>query len=138
MILRKRCLRYKKGGLFLGAWFRFRGVGMRVSVNHRGKVYGLSKVLTAAIDAWGSRLGVTETSVACEDFGRLSCEIAELAWICREGAAGGKHFCYEIEVFVTNTGLTWQRYRVAVENRHPLCGLMRHGLVALLHRVFYT
>ncbi len=110
---------------------------MKVSVNYRGTVRGLDKVLTAAFDAWKKKESVMETSSACEDFGRLANELAELAWICREESESGRHGEYEVEVFVTDEGLTWQRYRVAVVPRPSLAHVAWHGRAfgCLLKRV---
>lgn len=84
---------------------------MKVSIDHKGKVKGMDRVLSKALEEY-SALSYEETGELCKDFGSLIKEIAELAWVARMSARRGvKYFGYEIEIFATATGLKWQRYR---------------------------
>jgi hypothetical protein len=92
---------------------------MKVSIDYKGRVKGMDKVLTAAMEEFVG-LDYEKTDEACIEFGRLAREIAELAWICRISAGKRHYFGYEFEVFVTATGLRWQRYRTAAAPPLPL------------------
>ena len=93
---------------------------MKVSVNYRGKIKGMDRVLTAALGVYAA-LDYERADELRKEFGRLLKEIAELAWVCRERAEqSGRYFGYEMEVFVTEQGVTWQRYRTEADPPPPL------------------
>ncbi len=100
---------------------------MRVSVNYNGRIKGLDKVLTAALEKYVV-LDYEHTDEACKEFGRLLREIAELAWVCRMSAKqSGRYFGYEMEVYVTERGLQWQRYRTEADPPPPLADHLNAG-----------
>ncbi len=111
---------------------------MRVSINHKGRIRGMDKVLTAAMEEYAG-LDCKQTDDACKVLGELLREIAELAWICRMSAEqSGRYFGYEVEVYVTETGPKWQRYRTEAVPPPPLRTLVRagHSMAITLHAIW--
>jgi hypothetical protein len=88
---------------------------MRVKINYRGRIRGLDKVLTEVMKAdWGEgkrSLGFEQADEISKDFSCLVRELTELAWICMRNAERGRYMGYEVEIFITDRGITWQRYQ---------------------------
>jgi hypothetical protein len=88
---------------------------MRVRINYKGRIQGLDKAFTEIVKScWsedGTGLGFEEADQVCKDFAHLAREITELAWICMQNAGRGRYMGYEIEIFITVRGITWQRYQ---------------------------
>ncbi len=113
-----KCHRYIKRHSGSGARFCFLGDSMKVSiqrasVDHRGEVRGLDGILCSALQMHKDGPGFECANALSIDIGRLSRELLELGWICKEFAAAGEEFGYEAEVCIDEKSIrTVQVYRI--------------------------
>ena len=128
---------YKHDTLILGAAVCFLGVSMRVRIDYRGRIKGIDRVITEIMRSeWGikeKKISFQQADEVCEQLRCLLRETVELAWICMENAESSRYTGYELEIFVTERGITWQRYQTeAAPPPLPLL-LWRHSLARFYH-----